>query len=217
MSARSPPTGVGIGAVPPVDGGTSTSTSRHGTRECGKPVITACETASALRRRASTGWPTPTSSSPPATPSLFDPHTSVGQVVAIEGHRPQSKKMPVEAVMRMAFYGQVRAHGSRAGLRARHDLRDRRPARLACASGPRSWPRPSPGTPPAANGPPPRKALVGSAGDRTDRRLQAGRLQHLVSMWGPPRSDRGPGSLRRAPRPRLATAVTATRKIPPSR
>ena len=61
---------------------------------------------------------------------FFDPHVSVGQVVSIEAIGLM-KKMPVEAVMRMAFVGRYERLDARTRLRARDDQRDRRPARAA--------------------------------------------------------------------------------------
>ena len=64
---------------------------------------------------------------------FFDPHVSIGQVVSIEAIGLM-KKMPVEAVMRMAFVGRHERMSAQRALRARHDQRDRRSARDACAT-----------------------------------------------------------------------------------
>ena len=72
--------------------------------------------------------------------TFFDPHVSVGQVVAIEAIGLM-KRMPVEAVMRMAFARPLRAHARATGVRARHDQRGRRPARAAARPRRRSSPR----------------------------------------------------------------------------
>ena len=78
---------------------------------------------------------------------FFDPHVSVGQVVAIEAIGLM-KKMPVEAVMRMAFMGRYERIDAARAHELGHDQRDRRPAGAARATGPRSSPRRSPATPP---------------------------------------------------------------------
>ena len=65
---------------------------------------------------------------------FFDPHVSVGQVVAIEAIG-LLRKMPVEAVMRMAFVGKYERISAAAGVRARDDQPDRRPAGAAARRG----------------------------------------------------------------------------------
>ena len=57
---------------------------------------------------------------------FFDPHVSVGQVVAIEAIG-LLRKMPFEAVMRMALTGRFERMSAQRAVRARHDLPDRRP------------------------------------------------------------------------------------------
>ena len=85
---------------------------------------------------------------------FFDPHVSIGQVVSIEAIGLM-KKMPVEAVMRMAFVGRYERMPASRAVRARHDQRDRRPARASARRRAKSsrrrsprtrrrpWPRPS--------------------------------------------------------------------------
>ena len=65
---------------------------------------------------------------------FFDPHVSVGQVVALEAIG-LIRKMPVEAVMRMAFVGRYERMSAQRALRARDDQPDRRPARAAPRGG----------------------------------------------------------------------------------
>ena len=64
---------------------------------------------------------------------FFDPHVSVGQVVAIEAIG-LLRKMPFEAVMRMALVGRFERMSAPA-RRARHDLPDRRPTREPAGRG----------------------------------------------------------------------------------
>ena len=65
---------------------------------------------------------------------FFDPHVSVGQVVAVEAIA-LLRKMPFEAVMRMALVGRHERMTVGPGLRAGHDLADRRSARAAARRG----------------------------------------------------------------------------------
>ena len=66
---------------------------------------------------------------------FFDPHVSIGQVVSLEAIG-LIRKMPAEAVMRMAFVGKYERMPADAGAAARDDLRDRRPAGAAAGAGP---------------------------------------------------------------------------------
>ena len=66
---------------------------------------------------------------------FFDPHVSIGQVVSLEAIG-LIRKMPAEAVMRMAFVGKYERMPADAGPPARDDLRDRRPARAPARAGP---------------------------------------------------------------------------------
>ena len=61
---------------------------------------------------------------------FFDPHVSVGQVVAIEAIA-LLRKMPFEAVMRMALVGRYERMNAERAYELGHDLADRRPARAA--------------------------------------------------------------------------------------
>ncbi|GJM39664.1 MAG: crotonase [Acidimicrobiales bacterium] len=119
---------------------------------------------------------------------FFDPHVSVGQVVAIEAIALM-KKMPVEAVMRMAFMGKYERMGAERAhelgmiseivdppeeLRARaQDLGEtiakNSPAAMAAT----------------------KKALWGALEMGLTDACKAG-AGHLVSMWGHPDQDEGP-------------------------
>ena len=76
---------------------------------------------------------------------FFDPHVSVGQVVSLEAIG-LIRKMPAEAVMRMAFVGKYERMPAERALQLGHDLRDRRSARAAPRAGPGARPRRSPRT-----------------------------------------------------------------------
>ncbi len=119
---------------------------------------------------------------------FFDPHVSVGQVVSIEAIG-LIKKMPVEAVMRMAFMGRH----ERMGARRAHELgmiseivdppdllrqRAQEIAELIAKNSPAAM---------AAT----KKALWGALElGLTDACRQGAR--HLVSMWGHPDQEEGP-------------------------
>ena len=92
---------------------------------------------------------------------FFDPHVSVGQVVAMEAIG-LTRKIPFEAVMRMALVGRHERVAGRAGLRARHDQPDRRSAREVARTRRRCWRRRSPGT-----RPPPWRPPSGPCGARS--------------------------------------------------
>ena len=164
---------------------------------------------------------------------FFDPHVSVGQVVAIEAIGLM-RKMPFEAVMRMALVGRYERMNAAAGLRARHDLPDRRSARAAARGG-------------AGAGRDDRQELagrdarhqagaVGRARARPHRRLPRRRAGAGVDV-GPPRPGRrarsrsprsasrgGPSSRRdayadeprRRPRSRGTTTPRRSRSTPPT-
>ena len=141
---------------------------------------------------------------------FFDPHVSVGQVVSVEAIGLM-RKMPVEAVMRMAFVGRYeRMNAQRAyelGMISEivdppETLRD------AAQELAETIAKNSPAAMRAT-----KRALWGALGDGPDRRLQ-GRRQGARLHVGPPRPDRGPARLRReAPRqlaaPRRVRVVTA--------
>ena len=119
---------------------------------------------------------------------FFDPHVSVGQVVAIEAIGLM-KKMPVEAVMRMAFMGKYERMGPARAyelgmiseivdppeqLRARaqeigETIAMNSPAAMAAT----------------------KKALWGALELGLTDACKAG-AEHLVSMWGHPDQDEGP-------------------------
>jgi enoyl-CoA hydratase len=119
---------------------------------------------------------------------FFDPHVSVGQVVSIEAIGLM-KKMPVEAVMRMAFMGKYERMGPERAyelgmiseivdppdrLRARaqeigETIAMNSPAAMAAT----------------------KKALWGALELGLTDACKAG-AQHLVSMWGHPDQDEGP-------------------------
>ena len=119
---------------------------------------------------------------------FFDPHVSVGQVVAIEAIGLM-KKMPVEAVMRMAFMGKYERMGPERAhelgmiseivdppeqLRARaqeigETIAKNSPAAMAAT----------------------KKALWGALELGLTDACKAGAV-HLVSMWGHPDQDEGP-------------------------
>ena len=124
---------------------------------------------------------------------FFDPHVSIGQVVSLEAIG-LIRKMPVEAVMRMAFVGRHERLSAAAGVRARHDQPDRRPARPAARGG-------------AGAGREDRPQLArGHAGDQArplgraragpDRRVPRRRRRAGLDV-GPPRPGGGPAGVRR--------------------
>jgi enoyl-CoA hydratase/carnithine racemase len=121
---------------------------------------------------------------------FFDPHVSVGQVVSIEAIGLM-KKMPVEAVMRMAFVGRhERIGAARAyelGMISEvvdppEQLRDR--AQELAETIARNSPAAMAAT---------KKALWGALelGITDASRLGA---QHMLSMWGHPDQQEGPAA-----------------------
>ena len=119
---------------------------------------------------------------------FFDPHTSVGQVVAVEAIG-LIKKMPVEAVMRMAFMGKYeRMSAQRAyelGMISEvvdppDSLRDR--AQELGETIARNSPAAMAAT---------KKALWGALEEGLTDACKQG-AKHLVSMWGHPDQTEGP-------------------------
>ena len=152
---------------------TWTSTSPRGTRTCEKPVITAVNgicAGGALplgRRRRHRDRRDRRAVLRPAR---------VGRPGRVAS-RPSGcmRKMPVEAVMRMAFVGRYERMTRPAGLRAGHDQPDRRPAR--------------------------EPARGGAGARREDRQELAGRDgRHASRRCGARSSSGSPTPARRAPR-----------------
>ncbi len=119
---------------------------------------------------------------------FFDPHVSVGQVVSIEAIGLM-KKMPAEAVMRMAFMGRYeRIDAARAyelGMISEivdppDQLRDRAQALAETIA------RNSPAAMAAT-----KKALWGALELGITEASRAG-AQHMLSMWGHPDQQEGP-------------------------
>ena len=119
---------------------------------------------------------------------FFDPHVSVGQVVAIEAIGLM-KKMPVEAVMRMAFMGKYERMGPERALELGmisevvdppEQLRDR--AQELGETIARNSPAALAAT---------KKALWGALEMGLTDACRAG-AAHLVSMWGQPDQDEAP-------------------------
>jgi enoyl-CoA hydratase/carnithine racemase len=119
---------------------------------------------------------------------FFDPHVSVGQVVSIEAIGLM-KKMPVEAVMRMAFVGRYeRIDAGRAyalGMISEivdppDQLRDRAQALAETIA------RNSPAAMAAT-----KKALWGALEHGITEASRLG-AQHMLSMWGHPDQQEGP-------------------------
>ena len=119
---------------------------------------------------------------------FFDPHVSVGQVVAIEAIGLM-KKMPVEAVMRMALMGKYERVGAERAYELGmiseivdppDRLRDRAQeiAETIAKNSPAAM---------AAT----KKALWGALEAGLTDACKAGAF-HLVSMWGHPDQDEGP-------------------------
>ncbi len=76
---------------------------------------------------------------------FFDPHVSVGQVVAVEAIA-LLRKMPFEAVMRMALVGRYERMNAERAFELGHDLADRRPAGAVARGSAGAWRRRSPRT-----------------------------------------------------------------------
>ena len=119
---------------------------------------------------------------------FFDPHVSVGQVVAIEAIG-LLRKMPVEAVMRMAFVGKY----ERLSAQRAYELgmisqivdppeRLREEAQVLAEKVARNSPAAMRAT---------KKALWGALEMGLTDACRAG-AQHLVSMWGHPDQEEGP-------------------------
>lgn len=123
-----------------------------------------------------------------ADAQFFDPHTSIGQVVAIEAIG-LLRKMPAEAVMRMAFTGRYeRMSAQRAyELGMISEVVDP-PERLreAAQELAEKIARNSPAAMAAT-----KKALWGAFEMGLTDACRAG-AQHLVSMWGHPDQEEGP-------------------------
>ena len=128
---------------------------------------------------------------------FLDPHVSVGQVMAYEAIG-LVRKMPFEAVMRMAIVGRYERMTRDARLRARHDLRDRRSAREPARRARRSWPRRSRGTRPAAMAAT-KRALWGALEMGLTDACRAGAQRPRVDV-GPSRPGRRPPGVRREAR-----------------
>ena len=119
---------------------------------------------------------------------FFDPHVSIGQVVAIEAIGLM-RKMPVEAVMRMAFVGRhERMNAQRAyelGMVSQVVDPPERLRERAQEIG-ETIAKNSPAAMAAT-----KKALVGALEHGLTDACKLG-AQHLVSMWGHPDQDEGP-------------------------
>ena len=133
---------------------------------------------------------------------FFDPHVSVGQVVAMEAIG-LTRKIPFEAVMRMALVGPARAHLGRTRPGAGHGEPGGRSARAPPRRGAgarredrRELARRHGGH---------QARPVGRPRGRPHRRLQ-GRRQGARLHVGPPRPGGGPAGVRREARPALAAA-----------
>src|SRR3954453_19173524 len=132
---------------------------------------------------------------------FFDPHVSVGQVVAIEAIGLM-KRMPVEAVMRMAFVGRYERMGAQRAYELGmvsevvdppERLRDRA-QELAETIAKNS---------PAAMAAP-KRALWGALELGLTDACRAG-AGELVSMWGHPDQSEGPAAFAEKRDPRWAT------------
>jgi enoyl-CoA hydratase len=135
---------------------------------------------------------------------FFDPHVSIGQVVAVEAIG-LIRKMPVEAVMRMAFVGKYeRMDAARAfelGMISQivdppEMLRDEAQALAEKIA------RNSPAAMAAT-----KKALWGALELGLTDACRAG-AQHLVSMWGHPDQEEGPRAFAEKREPDWATLDT---------
>jgi len=119
---------------------------------------------------------------------FFDPHVSVGQVVSIEAIGLM-KKMPVEAVMRMAFMGKYERMGAERAYELgmiseivdppdQLRVRAQEIGELIAKNSPAAM---------TAT----KKALWGALELGLTEACRAG-ARHLVSMWGHPDQDEGP-------------------------
>ena len=119
---------------------------------------------------------------------FFDPHVSVGQVVSVEAIGLM-RKMPVEAVMRMAFMGKYERMSAQRGVRARHGERGRRSTREAARAGPGAR-RDHRQEQPSGDG----GNQAGAAAALEHGLTEACKLgaRELVSMWGHPDQEEGP-------------------------
>ena len=100
------------------------------------------------------------------------------------------RKMPVEAVMRMAFVGRYERMSAERAYELGHDQPDRRPARAAARGGPGAGREDRPELARGDARPPSgRCGARSSSGSPT--RAGPGRSE-LVSMWGHPDQDEGP-------------------------
>ncbi len=129
---------------------------------------------------------------------FFDPHVSVGQVVSIEAIGLM-KKIPVEAVMRMAFMGKYERMGPERALQLGmiseivdppERLRDR--AQELGETIARNSPSAMAAT---------KRALIGALEMGLTEASKAGAL-HLVSMWGHPDQTEGPAAFAEKREPR---------------
>ena len=137
---------------------------------------------------------------------FFDPHVSVGQVVAIEAIGLM-KKMPVEAVMRMAFMGKYERMGPERAYELGmiceivdppEQLRER--AQEIGETIAKNSPAAMAAT---------KKALWGALELGLTDACKAG-AGHLVSHVGSPRPGRGSAGVRREARPGVAAARSTT-------
>ncbi len=134
--------------------------------------------------------------------TFFDPHVSVGQVVSIEAIGLM-RKMPVEAVMRMAFVGRY----ERMSAQRAYELgmisqivdppeRLREEAQELAEKIAKNSPAAMAAT---------KRALWGALETGAHRRVPGRRGRAGVDV-GPPRPDRGPAGLHREARARLGRA-----------
>ena len=136
---------------------------------------------------------------------FFDPHVSIGQVVSIEAIG-LIRKMPAEAVMRMAFVGKYERMPAERALQLGmiseivdppERLRERAQelAETIAKNSPAAM---------AAT----KKALWGGARARAHRRLQGRRRSTSCRMWGHPDQDEGPRAFAEKREPRLGSRCT---------
>ena len=120
---------------------------------------------------------------------FVDPHVSVGQVTALEAIG-LARKVPFEAVMRMALLGRHERMSATRGRTSSAWSRKSSILRSGCGKRPRSWRRPSRATPPppcAAT----KRALEGALEHGLTDGCREG-AKELVSMWGHPDQAEGP-------------------------